>query len=259
MTDLIICAVAGGIVGVLINLLSDLLIQSRFPSKEKLSWLRKFSRPVCLHCQKPYSLRGYLFSFRCQNCGAKPSTRSFLVLILSIILAVLVKVFPLRELSFWWTTPIMIFLGIILVIDIEYHVVMIETSIFGLVLLAVYGYFIQGFLKTIIGGGAGCLVMLAIYYFGIFFSKIMAKIRKEESPEPGLGLGDVYIGVFLGFFAGWPWIIGAIIIAILLSGIYSFVYLLVKSVTRKYEVTSTIPYAPFLILGVIAIYYLPPL
>lgn len=249
MSDLIILiiyAVIGGLIGVVINYLADVLPRTR-----------KFSKPVCPHCEKPYTLKGYLISFKCQNCGAKPSPRSFVVLIASILAAVLVGIFPLGGLNFWLTIPILIFLGVVLVIDIEHHAVLIETSIAGLILFAIYGYFIQGLLITGIGGLAGCLIMLAIYFFGIFFSKTMAKIRKEENSEPGMGFGDVYVGAFMGLFAGWPWVVGMIIIAVIVSGLYSFIYLLVKSIRKDYQAYSTIPYAPFLILGAIAIFYIP--
>lgn len=243
---LIVYAVVGGLSGVVINYLADVLPRTR-----------RLTKPVCPHCDKPYTLKGYLISFKCQNCGAKPSTRTLLVLILSIIASVIVGIYPLGGLNFWLTIPIMIFLGVVFVIDIEYHAVLIEMSIAGLILFALYGYFMQGFLVTGIGGLAGCLIMLAIYFFGIFFSKTMAKIRKEENSEPGMGFGDVYVGAFMGLFAGWPWVIGMIIIAVIVSGLYSFVYLMVKSIRKDYQAYSTIPYAPFLIIGAIAIYYIP--
>jgi hypothetical protein len=79
MINLIIYAVIGGAVGVLINYLSDVLPRTR-----------RFSQPICPHCEVPFSLKGYLISFKCPNCGQKPRTRNFLVLITSIIAAVLV-------------------------------------------------------------------------------------------------------------------------------------------------------------------------
>lgn len=239
-------AVVGGIVGVVINYLADVLPKTR-----------RLSKPVCPQCSEPYTLRGYLISFKCKNCEARPIPRVFIVLILSILAAILVGNFPLAGINFWLTIPIIIFLGIILVIDFEHHAVLIETSIIGLILFLVYGFYIQGFLVTAIGGAAGFLIMLLIYYFGIFFSRTMGKVRKEESSEPGMGFGDVYVGAFLGLFTGWPWIIGAIIIAIIISGVYSFVYLMVKAIRKDYQTYTTIPYAPFLIFGAIAVYYLP--
>lgn len=249
MLNLILFAVGGAISGMLINYLSDVLPRTR-----------RFSRPVCPNCNAAFSLRSYLFSFKCPNCDSKPSIRSFIVLTSAIIAAILVGMFPLQGIdSFWLSLPIFIFLGVILVIDIEHHVVLIQTSIAGLILFAIYGLFIQGWLITLVGGAAGFLIMLAIYYFGILFTRGMAKARKEESSEPGMGFGDVYVCAFLGLFTGWPYVIGMIILAIIASGVYSFLFLIIKALKKEYQAYSTIPYAPFLILGAIAIYYLPPI
>ena len=253
MVNLIIYAVVGGFIGVLINYLADVLPQTR-----------RFSQPVCPHCSKPYSLKGYLISFKCPNCNHKPRTRNFIVLIASIIAAVLVGINPLMGLNFWLTIPVMIFLGLILVIDIEHHVVLIETSIVGLVMFFFYGWLMYnwtmtGLLLTSVGGVSGFLLMLLIYFFGIFFSRGLSKVRKEEIKEAGLGFGDVYACAFLGFFVGWPYVIGMVIIAILVSGIYSFIYMIVKAIKKDYQVASTIPYTPFLILGALATFYIPKL
>lgn len=253
MVNLIIFAVVGGFIGVLINYLSDVLPQTR-----------RLTQPVCPHCSKPYSLKGYLISFRCPNCNEKPRTRNFVVLISSIIASVMVGIYPLMGLNFWLTIPVMVFLGIILVIDIEHHVVLIETSIIGLVLFFVYGCLIykwslNGLLLTSVGGVAGFLLMLLIYFFGIFFSRGLGKVRKEEIKESGLGFGDVYACAFLGFFVGWPYVIGMLIIAIIISGVYSFIYIIIKAIKKDYQVASTIPYTPFLILGALATFYIPKL
>ena len=143
-----------------------------------------------------------------------------------------------------------------MVIDIEHHVVLIETSIAGLILFLVYGWLMQGILVTAIGGVAGFVIMLVIYYFGIFFSKGLGKIRKEDKTEEGMGFGDVYAGAFLGLFTGWPFVIGMILMAIVVSGLFSFIYLIVKSIRKDYKMFSTIPYTPFLILGAIATFFI---
>ncbi len=253
MVNLIIYAIVGGIIGVLINYLADVLPQTR-----------RFSQPVCPNCAKPYSLKGYLISFKCPNCDQKPRTRNFIVLIVSIIAAVLVGIYPMINLNFWLTIPVLIFLGMILVIDIEHHVVLIETSIIGLIFFFFYGvlmykWSLNGLLLTLVGGVAGFLIMLLIYFFGIFFSRGLGKIRKEEIKDSGLGFGDVYACAFLGFFVGWPYVIGMLIIAILVSGVYSFIYMIVKAIKKDYQVASTIPYTPFLILGALATFYIPKL
>jgi leader peptidase (prepilin peptidase) / N-methyltransferase len=237
--------IIGGLIGVVINYLADVLPRSR-----------NFARPVCPKCETPYSLRGYLISFRCATCGARPSVRYFIVMILSIIISVLSTIYPFDKLNFWSMIPIIIFLGLILVIDIEHRVVLIQTSIAGIVLFFVYGIIINGLLITLIGGAAGLVIMLFFYYFGILFNKILGKIRNQTIDEVALGFGDVYVCTFLGLLTGWPLIVGTILLGILASGVFSIIYLVFKVLSRKYEAFTAIPYAPFLILGAIATFYL---
>jgi len=117
---LILNVIIGGIVGILINYFSDVLPISR-----------RFTRPVCTCCSHPYSIRDYLIFNNCSQCGTGRSKRSFIVLIIAIVVCILLNYFPFSTLSFWATLPVLIFLGVILVIDIEHRVVLIETSIFG--------------------------------------------------------------------------------------------------------------------------------
>jgi leader peptidase (prepilin peptidase)/N-methyltransferase len=118
------------------------------------------------------------------------------------------------------------------------------------------GFTFKGLLLTAVGGLAGFGILIGFYYFGILFSKIMSKIRHQEIEEIAMGFGDVYVACFLGFLVGWPAIVGSIILAVILSGIFSFLYLVILSVIKKYKSFSAIPYTPFLILGAIIVTYL---
>jgi prepilin signal peptidase PulO-like enzyme (type II secretory pathway) len=243
-------AIIGGFCGILINYFADVLPIYRKPGP-----------PICQKCAKRFTLYNYLISFRCKNCGQGVSLRTILVHVLSITVSVLVWLFPYQSLNYWWSIPIIIFLGVILVIDIEYRVVLIQTSILGLIVLFFLGLINQGFsinglIITAIGGAAGFVIMIALYYFGIFFNKVLSKARNREIDEVALGFGDVYVSTFLGFLIGWPNIISAIILAVLLSGAFSLIFVLITLILKKYKAFSAIPYTPFLILGVIILPYI---
>lgn len=243
--SLLFNVIGGALAAVLINYLADVLPISR-----------KLTRPICLNCGKPFTLKEYLFSFRCSKCKNKTSLRVILVSVFSILSSGLLHYYPLDGLSFLETLPLLIFLGVILVIDIEYRVVLIQTSIFGLLLFFVYGWLMNNLWTTLAGGLAGFLIMLALYYFGVLFNKIMGRIRGQEIEEVALGFGDVYVSAFLGLFNGWPAIFATIFIAILASGAYSLVYIITMIITRRYRSFSAIPYTPFLILAAVAVYYI---
>ncbi len=248
--SILILIVIGALCGILINYFADVLPIYRKPGK-----------PLCSNCAKPYTLYNYLISFKCKNCGKRVAVRTIVVLIVSITASILLWSYPFQNLSYWWTLPGLIFLGIILVIDIEYRVVLIQTSIFGLGLMFLLGlvnqeFSLEGLFTTLAGGVAGFAIMIGLYYFGILFSKIMSKLRKQEIEEIALGFGDVYVCTFLGLLIGWPTIISAIVLAVLLSGGFSILYLATLSLLKKYKSFSAIPYTPFLIIGAILITYL---
>jgi hypothetical protein len=244
--SLAITVIAGGIIGMLINYFSDVLPVSR-----------RFSRPICRVCNQPYSIKDYLISYKCPHCGSPINKRSIIVLISSIIVCILLNIFPFSTLGFWATLPILIFLGVILVIDIEHHSVLIETSIFGFVLCFIYGIILNGSRRTITGALAGFLVMLTFFLIGLAFSKIAGALRHKDIDEVVFGFGDVCLGLNLGLLTGWPLIIGSITISIIVFEIFTLIFFIALLLFRKYHAfSSALPFTPFLILGAVAIFYL---
>ena len=60
-----------------------------------------------------------------------------------------------------------------------------------------------------------------------------------------------------GLLVGWPAIAGVIIIAIVSFALVSVITLILLIATKKYSAFSNaLPFVPFLILGVIVVYYL---
>jgi leader peptidase (prepilin peptidase)/N-methyltransferase len=96
---------------------------------------------------------------------------------------------------------------------------------------------------------AGFAIMLALYYLGILFARLLSRLRKQEYSDPGLGFGDVTLAGVLGLLLGWPGITAGLILGILLAGLVSAIYLVVLLITHRYTVSSSIPYAPFLVVG----------
>jgi len=238
--------IVGALVGMLINYLADVLPK-----------YRHLTLPVCWNCDQPYKLKDYWRLSQCSNCGKRRSIRSFIVLLASMVACMLLQYYPFYLLGFWETLPLVLFLGAVLVIDIEHRLVLIETTLFGLVLGLIYGIIMHGIGMTLWGGLAGFLIMLALYLFGIGFSKLMGKLRHKEVSEVAFGFGDVCAGTFLGFLAGWPAILGAIMIAMLVFGAFALVLIVVLIISHRYRAfASAQPFVPFLILGVVVFFFL---
>jgi len=244
--SLILALIVGGIIGILINYFSDVLPVSR-----------RIARPLCKVCNQPYSIKDYLISNRCSKCSSKVSARYNIVLISAVVICVLLKFFPFSILGFWAALPILIFLGVIMVIDIEHRVVLIQTSIFGFVMFFFYGIRMRGPLTTMYGGLSGFLIMLIFYILGITFTRIVGKLRHQKIDEVAFGFGDVFVGVILGLLTGWPSIVGAIFISMLAFVAFSLILFLALILTKRYHAFSnTLPFTTFLIFGAIAIFYL---
>ena len=242
----IIAVFIGGIVGFLINYFSDVL-----------PIYRRIIRPVCKNCGQPYSIKGYLLLFKCTNCGSSFSNRSILVIIGSIISCLLLVLFPFSTLGFWAALPVMIFLGVIVVIDIEHRIVVFQTSVFGFVLFFIYGIILNNLSTTLWGAVAGFFIMLMFFLLGKTFARIAGNMRGQQIDEVAFGFGDVCVGVILGLLIGWPKVVGAIIVAIILFSVYSIFLLLSLIITKKYHSFSHAqPFTPFLILGMITLFYL---
>lgn len=244
--SIIIVVTVGVVAGVCINYFSDVLPVSR-----------RITAPICKACGQPFSLPDYLVSFQCSNCGHRLPSRSFIVLIGAVIGCVLLNYFPFASLGFFESLPILIFLGVIMVIDIDYHLVLWQTSLFGMALFSVYGFVLHGLAATLLGALGGFLITLAFFLLGMAFSAIAGKIQRKQIDEVAFGFGDVLVGTFLGLLAGWPAIAAAILVGIFSFSAFSIVLVLGLLLTKKYQAFSHAqPFTLFLILGTIVIFYL---
>lgn len=243
---LILNIITGGICGILINYFSDVLPVSR-----------RISRPKCKACDQPFTLKNYLLSYKCSKCGHWRSARVFIVLVGAVIICILLNYFPFSVFSFWATLPILLYMGVVLVIDIEHRVVLLETSILGFTICLIYGIILRGLAKTLFGALGGFAIMLLFYLLGLAFNAIMGKLRHQKMEEVAFGFGDVSMGTILGLLMGWPSIAGAFIISILTFGIFSLLFILGLILTKRYHAfTSALPFVPFLILGAVVLFYL---
>jgi len=159
--------------------------------------------------------------------------------------------------NFWTTLPILIYLGVVLVVDIEHRAVLLETSITGLILCLIYGFALHGSSVTIFGALGGFVMMLLFYLSGVVFKLVMGKIKNQKIDEVAFGFGDVSLGTVLGLLVGWPTIVGLILIAIVTFGVFSLFFILGLILSKQYRAfTSALPFAPFLVLGVLILLYL---
>jgi leader peptidase (prepilin peptidase) / N-methyltransferase len=222
-----------------------------------LPFTRRFiGPPRCSHCHEAYSCARFLTFRSCPACKKYPALRSWAVMV----------AFPLAfwwiwsssdRMPFWASAILIVYLAVIAIIDLEHRVVLHPTSIIGAVICLLMGWYMRGIFATLLGGIAGFGFMLGLYFLGAGFTRLMAKIRKEEIDEVALGFGDVNLSGVLGLLLGWPGIVAGLVFAILLGGVGSAFYMLYTKITGRYQLFSAIPYAPFLIISAVFLLYRP--
>jgi prepilin signal peptidase PulO-like enzyme (type II secretory pathway) len=249
---LVLPLLLGWLSGWLVNYIADVLPVSR-----------KFSRPICPHCQSPYRWADYLFFNNCTSCSHKRSMRTLLVQAVLTVIPILLWIFPRPGFPFILAFILIVFLSLVFVIDLEYRLILHPVSLFGAVLALGIGIYLRsgtsfssGIISTLIGGAVGFGTMLVFYFIGEWYVRYMSKKRGLPSDEVALGFGDVNLSGILGLLLGWPAIIAGLFFAILAGGLVSLGIIVKMLVTKKYKAFTAIPYAPFLILGAVYLLYL---
>src|SRR4026207_324257 len=195
----------GWVAGSLVNYAADVL-----------PFTRRFSQPICQHCQTPYSWADYLTLRPCRSCGKSRSLRTWLVLILAVVSFVYFWLHPSKALGFSLGVIVLIYFGIITVIDLEHRLILHPTSMFGAALGLIVGTYLYytalkySFLASmgasLLGGLIGFGVMFLFYQLGAivarYRSRKMQAAGKEDDDEEALGGGDVYLLGVLGLMVG---------------------------------------------------------
>jgi leader peptidase (prepilin peptidase)/N-methyltransferase len=244
---IIIAILIGLAVGQLINYFSDILPEAR-----------NFSKPVCAHCSTPHTWTDYLLYKSCKNCHRPRSWRTYIVQFLAIIASVLVWYYPPAGMGYVLGILILIYFGIVMVIDLEHRLILHPVSLAGALLGLITGLVMRGIVPTLVGGAAGFAIMLLFYMIGMWFARYRAKRMGTDDGEEALGFGDVMLAGVLGLMLGWPLIWFGLVLGILLGGVISLVIILYLVVSGRYKTMSFfIAYGPYLIIGATILLFFP--
>ena len=247
MIDYMLAVLIGWLVGSLINYLSDTL-----PEK------RRLQRPFCQNCGADFQYLNYIiWPRRCTHCGRSRRWRVFLVELLLIIASV--WLWRNRPIEPGYLAGLIIFgyLILVTVIDLEWRLILHVTSLFGLFIGIIIGTIRHGFIPTLKGGAAGFLLMLSLYLLGFLFLRLSKKLRGEALIETeALGFGDVNLGGVIGLLLGWPGILMGLVLAIMLAGFISLIYILYKLARKQYSPNIALPYGPFLAASAVILLFL---
>ena len=241
----VLVGLIGWAAGALVNYLADVL-----PYK------RALVTPFCHTCGAPQSFTNYLlWPRRCDDCRAWRTWRVWIVEIAFVAATLWLWLRPPPNLNFLLGFILLVYFGLVTLIDLEHRLIMHPVSIAGAILGLGIGTWLHGFWDTLLGGVAGFVIMLGLYVLGSLFARLAARIRGETLDEEALGFGDVNLAGVLGLILGWPGIIMGLVFAILLGGLVSGIYMLTMLVTRRFQAFTAIPYGPFLIAGAMFLLY----
>jgi len=260
---LLIPIVLGWFAGLFINYVADVL-----------PFTRRFSQPACLQCQIPFSLADYLTLRPCRHCGKKRSLRTWLVQILTVAAFVYFWLFPSKALGIPLGMLVLIYFGIIIIIDLEHRLILHPTSLAGAILGLIVGTYIHsrinangiliGVGKSLLGGVVGFGVMYILYLLGALVARFRARklqtAGQADDGEEALGGGDVYLAGVLGLMLGWDFIGIGLAWGIILGGLVSLLFIIILLMRRSYSnaaLMTFIPYGPCFILAAALLLFQP--
>jgi len=239
----VVVGLAGGF---MVNYLSDVL-----------PVLRKLVHPQCMRCNHSYTWIDYALLRRCGHCQARRTTRAWIIQLGMPILALYFLLLPPGRLGTWVGLLVAMYLILVVVIDIEHRLVLHPVSLFGIAAGAVLGWQLHGLTSMLLGGLFGFGSMLAFYFLGDWYAHWTSKKRGQEYEDSALGFGDVMLSAVIGVSTGWPQVVGALLLGILLGGVFSAGYVVVQLIRKKYSPMAAIAYAPFLALACAIFLFLP--
>jgi leader peptidase (prepilin peptidase)/N-methyltransferase len=189
---------------------------------------------------------------------------------------------PPQSLPFLLGWLVLIYFGVVVVIDIEHRLILHPVSWVGAVLGLVVGTWtradfyasshlptgklifgfgadawLNGCINALLGGVVGFGIMWFLYTFGEWFLRLLARRRGLPADEVALGFGDVNLSGIVGLMLGWPVVILGLFTAVLIGGLVSLLYMLVMLAIRRYHILTALPYGPYLVAGAILMLYFP--
>lgn len=248
---LLLISIIGWTAGGLVNYLANVLPVQR-----------KLVQPTCPACGYRLSWQRAILGFgSCPACSGHAGPwhpwRDRIVHLAFTAASLWLWLSPPVRLGYWVSLALLIYFGVITVIDIEHRLILHPVSLTGAAFGLGLGLWLNGLTKTLLGGMLGFGIMFGLYLFGILFVRAVSAIRGRSVGDEALGFGDVMLSGVLGLILGWPAVGACLLIAVLLSGFSSLIFILALLVARRYSSFMAIPYGPFLVASTMLILFFP--
>lgn len=108
-------------------------------------------------------------------------------------------------------------------------------------------------------GGALCagFAFSFVYFGGRLFARLATRKWNMPNDVTAFGQGDVYLMVLGGLIVGYPDVLIAMALAILLGGIGALFYMAAKRASGGYQPLSALPYGPYILISIYVVMLLP--
>ena len=194
---------------------------------------------------------------RCRYCGAGIPFRIFIVELATALLFGLIAWHFMSHhdgLSARVAIPLIyacVFM-VIFFIDLEQQIIIVHPIVtLGIAMALIFSLFWDGFgeywpqtsiantyldgtASAVLGGAAGFVFMIVPYL-----------IAKAHYKAEGIGQGDIYLGVLIGTATGFPLVLIALMIGVIIGGVTAIALLALRRKKKK----DMIPFGPFLSAG----------
>lgn len=204
---------------------------------------RSLTKPRCPYCgaERPWwqwvSVLAYLIGRpRCPSCGALVRSRRPLIEIgLGLVYAYLGLTFGPSPTALFYGIYTAI-LAIVLITDLEHRLILNAVTYPAVIIGLIGSFFVRDVIwwSALIGGAIGL-----VFFF------VAAVVGRAVFGAGALGGGDVKLAAFVGVITGYPLVIEAIVLTILIGAAVSLLLL----VTRVRSLRDHVPYGPFLVSG----------
>lgn len=101
--------------------------------------------------------------------------------------------------------------------------------------------------STLLGGVVALAFFSLLYWLGLWFALLLRR------RVPALGAGDVKLATFVGLVIGWPDVMVALGLGMVLAAAAAGALILVRLLRGQYHPGQTMPYGPFLAAGAAAV------
>ena len=184
-----------------------------------------------------------LLGGKCRNCKKKINIQYFIVELISVLSFVTIYIFFGLTVTTLLLSILSIYFIIIFFIDLKHYIIP-DVLTFPLMIIGFIKSFdpnlntsvFPNYINSLCGGIFGYLIIWTI----ILFYK---KVRNKE----GMGLGDAKLLAAIGFWFGWL----SIPFVLLISSLIALIYVTPSLIKKSKNLTSQIPFGPYIILGTI--------